>query len=166
MPSEVIKGLSKLQRRLSDPDWVSEPAGSFLQEWRHDLQQEAADRAPFWRGDIKHSIQTTQDTKRFPLWARVFSDEPHAAFMEYGTGLLYDGPGGSHERYFPSPLGLAPWAASKGLNPWAVAQGIYQRGGLEPRHFFRDAERASDAHLNRFLSQFAANIERQAEHGT
>ncbi len=165
MPSEVIHNLQKLQRRLSDPDWVEIPAGSFLQMWRHDLQREAADRAPFWRGDIKHSILTAQDTRRFPLWARVFSDEEHAYFQEHGTGLLFDGPGGPHERYFPSPLALTPWSQSKGLNPWAVAQGIYQRGGLEPRHFFRDAEQAADAHLNRFLGQFGRDIERQAEHG-
>ncbi|MGH2360446.1 MAG: hypothetical protein ACRDGM_07880, partial [bacterium] len=74
----AIKNLEKLQRRLTHPDWVSEPAGIFLQTWKAFVRDAAVDNAPEWRGELKRSILGAQDTSRFPLWARVFSDADHA----------------------------------------------------------------------------------------
>lgn len=159
----TIRNMDKLRRRLSQPDWVEKPAGSFLQEWRSFLQKEAAANAPVWHEVLRKSIRSAQDTRRFPQWARVFADSPEAEPMEYGTGLLYDGPGGPHQRYFPPPSKLREWSQSKGLNEYAVARGIWLRGGLEPRHYFRDAEQAADAHLNAWMATFARNIEHHAE---
>ena len=165
MPSEAVKGLKKLEKRLSDPDWVQRPAGAFLRDWREDFKSEAIERAPDWRGGIKRSIRSSQDTAKFPLYARVFSDDPAARWMEYGTGLLSEDPQSAHRRYFPSPAGLRDWSEDHGLNPWAVAHGIWERGGLAPRHFFRDAERAADANFNAHMAAFARDIQRQAEAG-
>lgn len=161
----LIKNFSRLDARLSSPDWIEKPSGSLLHSWRDDLRADAAAHAPVWKGTLKGAIQSQQDTAKFPLWARVFSDAPEARWSEFGTGLLSDDPASSHQRYFPSPLGLTPWSDSKGLNPFAVAEGIYQRGGIAPRHFFRDAEQRADAKLNAYLARMAADVVRDAAAG-
>lgn len=163
--SEYIKNLKKMQRRLSDPDWVSKPAGGFLRDWREDLKAEAIDRAPKWRGGIIRSLQSNQDTARFPLYARVFSDAPQARWSEYGTGLLSEDPLSARNRYFPPVQGVADWADDHGIDPYLVSRGIYERGGTPPTHFFSDAERAADARFNQKLSRFGKEIEYQAEKG-
>lgn len=159
MPSEHIKNLNRLLKRLSDPDWIERPAGSFLHQWREDFRREAAAGAPYWMGDLKASIESLQDTAKFPLYARVFTDEPQGRWMEYGTGLLSEDPLSAHHAYFPPPAALEPWATDHGLNAWAVAAGIHARGGTEPRHFFRDAEQAADRSFNRYMAGFARGIE-------
>lgn len=162
MRSAVIKGLDKLQKRLTTSDFVTKPTGTFLRDWREDFKKEAIDRAPNWRGGIINAIQSGQDTKRFPLWARVFSDVPEARWMEYGTGELSEDPQSARQRYFPPPERLRDWSVDHNLDPYAVAFGIWQRGGTPPTHFFSDAERAADSSMNQRLSRFGRDIEIQA----
>src|ERR1041385_7497543 len=145
--AELI-GEKPLKRRLTNPTWMRKPTGTFLASWYETFKREAIERVPVWSGRLKRGIQAERDSKAFPLWARVFVNEgiPEARPMEFGAGLLSDAPDSQHQRFFPPPKESAPGAISKGLNPWAVASGIYKRGGLEPRHYFRDAEQAADAH--------------------
>lgn len=158
----TIRGLDKLQKRLSDPEWVQKPAGTFLQQWLEFVKREAAANAP---GGIGRTIQGERDSRRFPLWARVFSDHPGAGPLEWGTGLLSEAPDSKHTRHYPPARALEGWARARGLNPYAVARAIGNRGGLAPRRFFRNAEKAADAQLNAWLAQFAAGIEREADYG-
>lgn len=158
--TSTIKGLPKMLKRLSDPTWVSKPAGVFLREWREDLKDEAIDRAPEWRGGIKSAIVGNQDTARFPLWARVFSEAPQARWVEFGTGALSEDPKSSHVPYFP-PFTEGPlreWADSKGLDPYLVARGIFRAGGTPPTHFFSDAERATDSRFNTKMTRFGRAV--------
>lgn len=162
MRSEVIKGLSKLQRRLTEADFVAPPAGAFLRDWREDLRSEAVKRAPRWRGGIIDALMSAQDTHKFPLWARVFADAPEARWSEYGTGELSVDPKSTHQRYFPPPGRVRDWAEDHGRDAYAVARGIYNRGGTEPTYFFSDAERAADTRFNAKISRFGRDIEREA----
>lgn len=157
-----ISGLSKMQKRLSTYDFVAVPTGTFLRDWREDLKNEAIDRAPDWRGEIIRSLMSNQDTNKFPLWARVFADTPHARWAEFGTGELSEDPKSPKQAYFPPPEALRDWSASKGLDPYLVALGIFERGGTPPTHFFSDAERAADARFQSKIMRFGKAIERQA----
>lgn len=163
--ASAIKGMPKLLQRLTDPDWVRKPTGEFLREWREDLKEEAIDRAPEWRGGILHGLQSNQDTAKFPLWARVFSEAPQARWMEFGTGALSEDPKSSHEPYFPPVERLREWADSKGADPFLIARGIFRAGGTPPTHFFSEAERAADARFNAKLMRFGVAIERDARRG-
>lgn len=165
MRSAVIKGLDKLNKRLTTQDFVHNPAGDFLREWRETVKSEAISNAPKWRGDIIAALEANQDSRRFPLYARVFSDAPEARWSEYGTGALSEDPKSRHQAYRPPPERLRDWAATYGLDPYAVARGIYERGGTEPTHFFSDAERTADRKMNGMLMRFGKGIEFQAEKG-
>lgn len=162
MRSRVVKGLAKLDKRLSTSDFAAIPSGAFLRDWREDLRSEAIDRAPNWRGGIISALQANQDTNKFPLWARVFIDSPEARWSEYGTGILSEDPKSARQRYFPPPERLRDWSEDKNLDPYVVALGIHERGGTPPTHFFSDAERAADSSLNQRLSRFGVAIEKQA----
>lgn len=160
-----IQGLAQLQKRLTTQDFAAAPAGAFLRDWQEDVKSEALDRAPNWRGGIVRAIQANQDTKKFPLWARVFSDAPEARWSEYGTGILSEDPRSNRRPYMPPPERVAAWANYYGLDPYAVALGILERGGTPPTHFFSDAERAADKTMVARLSRFGRDIEYQAEKG-
>lgn len=166
MRSKVIQGLDKLNKRLTEVDFMQKPAGAFLRDWREDFKAEAIDRAPIGatRGIIS-AIQMAQDTKRFPLWAQVFTEAPQARWSEYGTGLLSEDPQSAHQRYRPPASRIRDWAEHHGLDAFAVAEGIYNRGGTPPTHFFSDAERAADSRMNERLMRFGREIEREAERG-
>lgn len=162
MRSAIIKNLDKMNQRLTTQDFVAKPSGPFLRDWREDVRSEALDRAPEWKGNIRSSILSQQDSKRWPLWARVFSDVPQARWMEYGTGELSEDPLSPQRAYFPSVEGVRDWAESKGFDPYLLALSIQEKGGTPPLRFFRDAERAADARLNAKLMRFGRAIEAQA----
>lgn len=149
----TIVGLKQIRKRLSEPTWVEKPAGSFLSVWRTFAQQDAVENAPEWHGDLKRSIATAQDTSRFPLWARVYSDLDYAEFMEEGT-----------KPHWPPIEAVREWAEEHGIEPYLVARSIAEHG-TEPRHFFADAEQAADQHINAWMAAFAANIERAVAAG-
>jgi hypothetical protein len=162
MRSVYMEGLSKIQRRLTTQDFVQIPTGAFLRDWREDLREEAIDRAPIWRREIVGSLESQQDTAKFPLWARVFSDVPQSRWAEYGTGILSEDPNSARERYFPPVDRVRDWAEDHGVEPFVLAQSIFDKGGTPPTHFFSDAERAADARFLGKLERFGRAIERQA----
>src|SRR5438105_3325663 len=105
MTSEIIKNLKRMQKRLRDVDFISTPTGPFLREWREDFRQEAIQRAPDWRHRIIDSLRSAQDSKKFPLWARVYSEAPEARWSDLGTGIFSEDPQSPKQRYFPSVEG-------------------------------------------------------------
>lgn len=161
----LIIGFDRLMARLRRPDFIERPTSVLLDSWADDLRADAAAHAPVWKGALKNAILAERDHAALPLWAKVFADVPEARWVEYGTGLLSDDPASAHRRYFPPPLALQPWAEDHGLNPYAVAAGIYQRGGIAPKHFLRDAAARAVARMPKYEGQFAANVERQAAAG-
>lgn len=160
--SKVLKGLDKLEARLTDPDWVQKPAGDFLRRWRDDMRRYAAEHMPVWKGEGKAEIESAQDTAKFPLYARVFSNAPQVRWMTYGTGLLSEDPLSKRQRHSPPVEALRPWAEDHGLEPYLVAKSIRDRGGIAPRRFWQDAEKHADQNFNRYLSNFARDIEHAA----
>lgn len=163
-----LYGFDQFERRMTNPTWASKPAGDFLRRWVDFYRDVARRRAPVWRGRLRRSIKRQMDTAKFPLWARVFSDVPSAPFMEYGTGTRSDGPNARHRVHWPPARALNPWAQAHGFGPrggFLVARKIGMRGGLEPRHFFRDAERAADRKLNGWLATMAKEMEAEASRG-
>lgn len=160
--SEVIRGLEAMQRRLKELDFIAVPAGPFLRNWREDFREAAIDLAPRWKGDVVDSIMSAQDTAKFPLWSRVFSDAPQARWSQYGTGLLSEDPDSAKQRYFPSIEGVREWAEDHGYTAYEVALGIYRRGGTPPTNFFSKAADAANSRMNERLGRFAGGIERQA----
>lgn len=168
MATETIRvhGLPELMRKLDPSKIAGAPARNFLNKWAIATEREAKAGAPVWRGHLRRSLTHDVDGGTFPTSARVGTNAPHAPFMEYGTGLLSDGPGGGGGRHFPPPAALAPWAASKGLNPYQVALGIYRRGGLKPRRYLRNASESTEKRLPMWVSEMAREIESGASSGT
>jgi len=159
----IIKNLAKLDKRLTTADFVAKPAGVFLREWREDLKDEALSRAPVGAtGRIVRALQSQQDTARFPLYARVFSEAPEARWSEYGTGVLSEDPQSAKRPYFPPVEGVREWSAYHSLDPYIVALGIFERGGTKPTHFFSEAERAADASFAQKMMRFGREIEYKA----
>lgn len=160
MRSAVIKGLAKMEQRLTTADFIAKPTGTFLRDWRETLKTEAIRRAPRGKGDLIHAIESAQDTSRFPLHARVFIDAPQGRWMEYGTGELSEDPKSPKAAYFPPPERLRDWADDG--DPYAVAFSIFEAGGTPPTHFFSDAERAADAAFSAQVARFGRNIGKEA----
>lgn len=166
MRSDVMKGLDKIQQRLTTTDFVAKPTGPFLRDWKENLRAEVLDRVPRYTGGLAEVIFSAQDSKRFPLYARVFSDEPKARWLEYGTGELSEDPSSPKVAYHPPSSGVRDWADHLGVEPWVIAHGIFLAGGTPPTHFFSEAEQAADAAFASQMMRFGRNIGVEAERGT
>jgi hypothetical protein len=103
---------------------------------------QAKRHAPVVMGGLRERLTHIVDPGAIPKRAQVGTNMKHAPFMEFGTGLLADGPGGKRKRHRPPAGALDRWAYLHGMGQGAgflVARAIYRRGGLEPRRFLRDA---------------------------
>lgn len=161
--SAVMQGLKRMQDRLKAVDFVSAPAGPFLREWKADFKQFAIEKAPEWTGDLKDKIQAAQDTKKFPLWAQVFSSDPKARWANFGTGLLSTDPNSAKQRYFPSVSGIRRWAEDHDMDPYALARSIFRVGGTKGSHFFELAAEAANQNMNDRLGKFGSSIQSAAK---
>lgn len=161
MRSAVIKGLDKMGKRLTTQDFIAKPTGTFLRDWRENLKREVLDRVPRNTGGLAEVIESIQDSARFPLFARVFAEDPKARWLEYGTGELSEDPKSPKMAYFPPPERLRDWAGDG--DPYALAYSIWRAGGTPPTHFFSDAERAADAAFSAQVARFGRNIGKEAE---
>lgn len=123
----------------------------------------AAVYAPIWEtGSIGssrfHEIEHKGDT-----WTLAFGFKKETAvFLEYGTGLLAEGPGPRKGRaHFPPPKALDQWAKAHGWpNGWVLSQHIGKRGGLRPRYFLRDAKDEEMARVDSRLSDLGNAVVR------
>lgn len=183
--SDVVRlyGDKDLIKKLTPEKIAGAPARRFLNQWRLFTEREGKKNAPVWRGQLRRSITSEVDSGPFPKGARVGTNTPYARPMEFGTGLLSEDPSSSHRRHFPPPQALDAWAIAHGFHVGSrasatadarespgtygliVSRMIYQRGGIKPRRYLRDAKKSSEAHIPQWLGEMAANIERQAGNG-
>lgn len=181
MAGEVIrvKGLQEAVAKLNGAKIAGKPARNFLNRWALFTEREGKQNAPVWRGQLRRSITHELDHDAFPKSARVGTNAPHGPYMEHGTGLLSDAPGGGG-RHFPPPAALDAWAIDHGFRPGSrksaqadaanapgtygllVSQIIWKRGGLKPRRYLRKAAEASAGQVPGWLTQMAEEIEGQA----
>lgn len=154
-----VEGLDRLNKRLDSADFVTPGADKFLRDWSDRVKKEAQKTVRVFRGETKDSITAEVDRSKFPRWAEVFSEDPKARWLQYGTGALSEDPKSAKRAYFPPPENLRDWAASKGLDPYTVAQGIFSRGGTPPTHFFSDAVDSVGKDMSGLLSRFGGQIE-------
>jgi hypothetical protein len=163
-----VKGLKELIAKLDD-SMLDKPLRNFFNRATITIQGRARTNAPVGTsGQLRNFIVTDVDQSHPPLWAKVgvmAGDGKmlqKARAMEFGTGLLAEGPNAKGGRHFP-PWGarnpdLELWAKRHGFpNGFVVARIIGRRGGLKPRRYLRDAFRDSmgdiKGHLNRMASE-------------
>lgn len=133
---------------------LDKPLRNFFERGTIDLQNRARQHAPVNDGQLRGAIAHEVDPASPPAWgaAGVLNALPgspllaKAAAMEFGTGLLGEGPGGKKKRHFPPPAALEGWAKKHGFRSgWAVAFAIWKKGGLKPRRYMRRAKEEFEA---------------------
>jgi hypothetical protein len=165
MPMSIeLKGSEKFILKLS-PTLLSEPLRKFLTRSAIIIQgnaRENVNERAHDTGQLLNSILYEVDSATPPMQARIGhlgagegSTLWHkATSMEYGTGLLAEGPNAKGGRHFPPPSALQVWAVRHGFRDdpggdiWHTAGGkvarrIGIRGGLRPRRYLRDALKSS-----------------------
>lgn len=86
----------------------------------------------------------------------VGSNVEYAPYMELGTGTFAGKPA-----HFPPPAALTTWARRHGMNPYVVARAIYLRGGLRPRHFFKNAFEKNQGAIRDLIGDTVSRIVRK-----
>lgn len=152
--AEAIKRVKALPKTIIGP-----ATRHFLEKWGETVVTFAKPKAPVNRGQLRGSLTHEEDDAVIPRWGRAGTNVDHAIFMEGGTGLLADLPGGKNTRHWPPASALAPWAASHGTTGAAVAAAIGRRGGLRPHRFLREGFEDAQHSIPNFLQQAADEIE-------
>ncbi len=107
--------------------------------------------APVDTGRLRSSIQNSIRRKSFfgrGVVGVVGSNVEYAAPMELGT---------THTK-MPPVRALEGWARRHGMNAFVVARAIFRRGGLEPRHYLRDALIKNEARIVNMLGKSVSTI--------
>ncbi len=136
--SYKLEGMERISKKL---DWAyyAEDVRKFFADAGMTVERGAKQRAPVDTGRLRASITSQADPSAHPLWAKIGTDIFHAPYLEWGTGLLSDGPG-PHRRYFPPGGALNLWASRHGFaSGYLVARAIFMAGGTKPRRFLRGA---------------------------
>lgn len=128
------------------------------------LEGAARMKAPVNTGQLRASI--THDVREVggDIQGLVGSNVVHAPYMEFGTGTVTDGTGGTGKAHFPPAAALARWCHLHGLDglEFVIARAIGRRGGLAPRRYLREAfeEKMSEvrAVLMKTLDDVAAKL--------
>ena len=158
-----IDGIDRIVRRLSDPG-VKSIASKHLNMALITLENGAKVRAPGDTGRLASSLTHEVRTAGSDLLGIVGSNVMYAPYQEYGTGLLYDGPGkGSGKRHWPPGAALETWARRHGFaSGFLVARAIGRRGGLRPKRFLRGAweqgKGAVIAEMNKILPEITKRM--------
>jgi hypothetical protein len=165
-----VRGLEGTIRQFSGGNLLNRPLRRFFERAAILVQGRARMNAPSDRGQLRSSISYEIDRGSPPLFAKVGVIGggaagrlgTAAAAMEYGTGLLSDGPGGKGGGHFPPSSELDAWATRHGIaNGFLVARAIARRGGLKPRRYLRGALEASTGEINRFAQDIRADLEKE-----
>ena len=175
MPLSIeFKGMEKIISRLS-PGLLNDHLRKFLIRSSTIVQNKARDNAnerAHDSGQLLTSIIPEIDSSAPPLWAKVGhlgAGEGStlwwkAVAMEYGTGLLAEGPNASGKRHWPPPSALDVWAKRHGFPSGAVvARMIGFRGGLTPRRYLRDALQKSLAATENEIARVSNEIKASFE---
>lgn len=129
----------------------------------------AAREMPVDTGNLRASMRyEVGSVDGVPLWAAVGTNVEYAPYMEYGTGLLCDGPNPSGRRHWPPAAALDVWARRHGFESGAqVAVAIGRRGGLRPRRFLRNSFDRSQQRIVRILREaFGGGVKQLAREGS
>ena len=154
-----FKGLDQIMRRAK-PEILERPMVRFFERATITVENRAKRKVPVDTGRLRASLGHGVDRRRpVPRHGAVGTSVFYAPFMEFGTGLLADVGGGTGRAHFPPPSKLERWARRHGRNAFAVAKGIFERGGLKPRRFLRDAFEESRGDIGRLLGRAANEIE-------
>lgn len=156
-----IQNLDALMSKL-DSGLFNAPVRKFFQRAIVPVEGKAKQNAPSDTGLLRSRITHMIDKAPLPLWAKVGTNQHEAPFMEYGTGLLSDGPKKSGRRHWPPAAALELWARRHGFASGAVvARIIGLRGGLRPRRFLRNALKDSIPEIQQAANQLGQDIRRE-----
>lgn len=108
------------------------------------------------RSSITHAVRTTGLINP-TIQGIVGTNVKYAPYMEYGTGTF-----AGKSPYFPPPSALEGWARRHGMNAYLVALAIFENGGLEPRHYFKDALEETERQVSQILQTTVRTIIRNS----
>jgi len=168
---EGVEDIDKIIRRLNDPrvkSIASKHMNVALIHIETPAKVNAAGKGPSGYGSggtgqgissITHMVEPIGSD----LQGIVGSPNKHMAYQEYGTGLLYDGPGPKPgKRHWPPPAVLETWAKRNGIaSAWAVARAIGLRGGLRPKKFLRKAWEGAKGNVISEMNKILPDIGRR-----
>ena len=123
------------------------------------LERSAKKNSPVDTGRLRSSISHAEFSTGFPspkLVGIVGTNVTYAPFMEFGTGTFA---GKSPHR--PPASALSRWARRHGMNPFIVARAIFEKGGLEPRHYLSDALEENESKIAEILNTGVKTIIRK-----
>ena len=93
--SATLLGVKQLTKVLK-PETIGAPLRTWFKRVTFKVEGESKKRAPVDMGRLRSSISTDVDKAEVPQYATIGSNLGYAPFMEFGTGTLSDGPGGSN----------------------------------------------------------------------
>ena len=158
-----IEGIEQIARRLNDPK-VQAITSQHMNIALVQIETPAKMNAPGDTGQGASSITHMVESIGSDIQGIVGSPKKHMQYQEYGTGLLYDGPGPkSGKRHWPPSAALETWARRHGIaSGWLVARAIGLRGGLRPKRFLRDAWESAQggviAEMNKILPEITKRM--------
>lgn len=169
-----FKNLDAFKAKLNAKRLAYEPIKKAVTQSVADIRDEARLRAPRWRGDLQKSLLYENDGGWPIMIGEAGSDEPVAYFLEWGTGAFAEGDRPGKKSHHPGGEYLEEWAKDHGgFEKWgphpgrAVAAVIGRRaggkGGLEPRHYLRDAFDAMKPKIRQNFDQALIAIQRNWE---
>jgi len=153
-----VEGLGKILSRLNDPR-VRPVAQKHMDNGMKVIEGGARFGSPVDTGNLRKHWESGVEEIGGDLSGYVGNRVTCAPPMEFGTGLLYDGPGGgSGKAHFPPPSALERWAYLHGLNAYAVALSIFRRGGLKPRRMLRNSADQNWPRVTTILSRILTDV--------
>ena len=160
----VIEGLERLNKKLGvtalGDSFLVGPLKKFWNRIGVTVQGEARKLSPVDRGALRQSIAYEIDDRPLPLHVSIGSALPYAPFMEYGTGLLTDGEGGSGQPHYPPASALDGWAKRHGASSGAqIARAIGRAGGLRPRRYLRGGIEKAYGAIKSAVRRLSADIQ-------
>lgn len=149
-----VTGDDVIVRRLAFPHAYGRPSQSFTRragEIGRDAVRAEAPEGVTKR--LKGSIDFATDPGNPSLWARVYTNEDYAPYVEEGT-----------RPHMPPVAAITPWALAKGIPPWALAMWIKRFGTMPNRFMHRGLERAR-VRMRALITMLGRDIERAAGSG-
>ena len=153
-----VEGLDAALAKVG-PELYAKPLRDFFKKCGIYVSDRAKELAPVDTGRLRASLTYEVDEGEPPQQVAIGTNVEYAPYMEFGTGMVSDGPDGARGRHWPPAAALDVWAARHGFSSGAhVARIIGMRGGLEPKRYLRNAfEQAREA-INGFLVDMKADI--------
>lgn len=156
-----IVGLDGLMKAVH-PSVFHKPVRGMFQRMAIFAQGVARKKVVVDTGRLRSSIAYGVDPINPAMYAKVNTEVFYAPYVEYGTGTMSDGEGGTGRAHYPPGEALQTWAVRHGFKSgYAVAAIIGRRGGLRPKPFMRPALEATRARLGDFIRRCEQEIEQE-----